>query len=132
MNFLKAAGIVVVLALLAGVGFVYSSQVDTAADAPPSRPVYWLMENLRHRGIESRVSGTKVPDLEDPELIRSDAGNYNAMCTGCDDAFWIIKHGIKASGMPAWGNRQRRLSQATRGLIALVNLRGFKIVDFPT
>ncbi|MEO7386221.1 MAG: cytochrome c, partial [Gammaproteobacteria bacterium] len=73
MNFLKAAGIVILLALLAGVGFVYSGQFDPAADAPHSRPVYWLMENLRHRGIESRVSGITVPDLQDPELLRSGA-----------------------------------------------------------
>ncbi len=71
-------------------------------------------------------------DLDDPARIRQGAGNYNAMCTGChlgpgmqdtelsmglypappnlsketvdaDTAFWVIKHGIKASGMPAWG-----------------------------
>lgn len=73
------------------------------------------------------------PDLEDEPRIRQGAGNYAAMCTGChlapgmaptelslglypappnlaaEDAsdpafaFWVIKHGIKASGMPAWG-----------------------------
>ncbi|MEO6155437.1 MAG: cytochrome c [Thermomonas sp.] len=73
------------------------------------------------------------PDLNDAARIRQGAGNYNAMCTGCHLApgmaetelskglypappnlstadmqdpahhFWVIKHGIKASGMPAWG-----------------------------
>lgn len=73
------------------------------------------------------------PNLNDAALIRQGAGNYNAMCTGCHLApgmaetelskglypappnlskaevgdpshhFWVIKHGIKASGMPAWG-----------------------------
>lgn len=73
------------------------------------------------------------PNLDDAALIRQGAGNYNAMCTGCHLApgmaetelskglypsppnlstadigdpshhFWVIKHGIKASGMPAWG-----------------------------
>ena len=73
------------------------------------------------------------PNLDDPALIRQGAGNYNAMCTGChlspgmagtelseglypsppdltkadigdpSHHFWVIKHGIKASGMPAWG-----------------------------
>ncbi len=73
------------------------------------------------------------PDFNDAALVRQGAGNYNAMCTGChlapgmaetelsrglypappnlstDDVgdaahhFWVIKHGIKASGMPAWG-----------------------------
>lgn len=73
------------------------------------------------------------PNLDDAALIRQGAGNYDAMCTSChlgpdmeqteisqglypappnfseltagDPAhhFWVIKHGIKASGMPAWG-----------------------------
>ena len=73
------------------------------------------------------------PNLDDPALIQQGAGNYNAMCTGChlspgmaatelsqglypsppdltkadvgdpSHHFWVIKHGIKASGMPAWG-----------------------------
>lgn len=72
-------------------------------------------------------------NLNDAAVIRQGAGNYNAMCTGCHLApgmaetelskglypappnlsqidvsdpahhFWVIKHGIKASGMPAWG-----------------------------
>lgn len=72
-------------------------------------------------------------NLNDAAMIRQGAGNYAAMCTGCHLApgmaatelskglypappalakvefsdpahhFWVIKHGIKASGMPAWG-----------------------------
>lgn len=75
---------------------------------------------------------TPPADLDDGERIRRGAGNYAAMCANChltpgvanseirqglyptppdltqstkEDAprrFWIIKHGIKASGMPAW------------------------------
>lgn len=75
---------------------------------------------------------TPPTDLNDGERARRGAGNYAAMCAGChlepgvdnseirlglyptppdltqstkEDAarrFWIIKHGIKASGMPAW------------------------------
>ncbi len=71
--------------------------------------------------------------LDDAAMIRRGAGNYDAMCAKChlapgmeptelsaglspsppdlakhahDDpaeAFWVIKHGIKATGMPAWG-----------------------------
>ncbi len=123
-----------VLALVVSLAFVFSGVVNPAADAPHSRPVYWLMENLRHRGIETRAREIKVPDLEDSALIRSGAGNYDAMCADCHlkpgitdselhrglypqppilsamteptrpgHAFWIVKHGIKASGMPAWG-----------------------------
>jgi mono/diheme cytochrome c family protein len=91
------------------------------------------METVRDRSIAGHASGIAVPELDDESLIRAGAGNYDAMCTGChlkpglekteqsdglypappdlshdriDDpaaAFWVIKHGIKMTGMPAWG-----------------------------
>lgn len=72
-------------------------------------------------------------DLENPQRIQRGAEHYQAMCTGCHLApgmadtelrrglyptppklaehgihdpastYWVIKHGIKMSGMPAWG-----------------------------
>ena len=72
-------------------------------------------------------------DLTDPERIASGAGQYAEMCASCHLApgikrneisrglyprapelrrgsratpaedFWVVKHGIKATGMPAWG-----------------------------
>ena len=72
-------------------------------------------------------------DLDDPKRIAAGAGLYNEMCTGCHlgpglekselsqglyptapelartggrpaaEQFWIIKHGVKLSAMPAWG-----------------------------
>lgn len=73
-----------------------------------------------------------MPNLEDPQIILKGAGQYAAMCTGCHlapgmkdseirpglypeppnlsqqrvepkEAFWVIKHGVKMSAMPAWG-----------------------------
>jgi mono/diheme cytochrome c family protein len=76
---------------------------------------------------------TVPDDLADPARMRRGAGNYDAMCVDCHlrpgldsselqrglsprppalaahppmdpaAAFWVIRHGIKASGMPAWG-----------------------------
>ena len=72
-------------------------------------------------------------DLNDPKRISAGAGLYSEMCTGCHlgpglekselsqglypaapelahtdgrsaaEQFWIIKHGVKLSAMPAWG-----------------------------
>jgi mono/diheme cytochrome c family protein len=106
---------------------------NVAADDPHSRAVYALLETARERSIAVRAAKLQVPaNLNDPERIRQGAGNYNAMCVACHlspeaaatelskglypappnlskqpiapaEAFWVIKHGIKASGMPAWG-----------------------------
>jgi mono/diheme cytochrome c family protein len=72
-------------------------------------------------------------DLSDPKRIQLGAGQYAEMCAGCHlapgmkrteiarglyprapelrrvtdlgpaEAFWVVKHGIKMTGMPAWG-----------------------------
>ncbi|MDE2381179.1 MAG: cytochrome c [Xanthomonadaceae bacterium] len=121
------------VALAAAAGFVWSGIYNIGADDTHTRPVYSTLQALRERSIEVRANKLQVPaDLDDPARIRQGAGNYNAMCTGChlgpgmqdtelsmglypappnlsketvdaDTAFWVIKHGIKASGMPAWG-----------------------------
>jgi mono/diheme cytochrome c family protein len=118
---------------IVGIGaFVYSGIYNIGADDHHTRPVYALMRTLRKRSIESRSKDLTVPNLDDPQLILKGAGQYAAMCTGCHlapgmadseirpglypqppelskfrsdphEAFWVIKHGIKMSAMPAWG-----------------------------
>lgn len=91
------------------------------------------METARDQSIEHYASAVTVPpNLNDPQLILKGAGQYAAMCTGCHlapgkahseirpglypqppnlskmhvdprEAFWVIKHGLKMTAMPAWG-----------------------------
>ena len=120
-------------ALAAGAcAYVWSGLYDIGADAPHWKPTYAMLETLRDRSIHVRAEKLAVPNLEDPQLILKGAGQYAAMCTGCHlapgmhdseiraglypqppnlsqrrldprVAFWVIKHGIKMSAMPAWG-----------------------------
>ncbi len=119
--------IIVILALVVATG-VY----NVAADDAHTAVVYNLIETARDRSIAVRAANVAVPELSDPQRIRRGAGNYNSMCAGChlkpgggkteisrglypippelarvtniDPArtFWVIKHGIKSTGMPAW------------------------------
>ncbi len=112
--------------------FVSTGAYNFAADEPHTAAVSALLETMRERSIETRAGGLQSPDLSETARIVQGAGNYNAMCVGCHlapgmaeselskglypappnlsteqvepgQAFWVIKHGIKASGMPAWG-----------------------------
>jgi len=113
--------------------FIWSGAYNIAADDPHWPLTEWLMDAVRDRSIAENASEVVVPPLDDESLVRSGAGNYDAMCVGChlkpgverseasaglypappnltrrraDDVawtFWVIKHGIKMSGMPAWG-----------------------------
>lgn len=112
--------------------FVWSGVYSFAADEPHTAFVHAVLETMRERSIGTRAHDVAIPDLGDEKRIVQGAGNYNAMCVGChlapgmggtelskglypvppnlsqekvdpEHAFWVIKHGIKASGMPAWG-----------------------------
>lgn len=124
--------VLIAVAALGVSAFVYSGVYDIGADAPHTRPVLALVQALRDRSIRARAKDIVVPMLDDPQVILKGAGQYAAMCTGCHlkpgvtdseirpglypqppnlsqtridprNAFWVIKHGIKMSAMPAWG-----------------------------
>ena len=120
-------------ALIISAIFIWSGVYNVGADNTHTRPVRQILQTLRERSIETRASKLEVPtDLMDLAHIVQGAGNYDAMCVACHlspgvaqtelsqglypappdltanrvdaaSAFWVIKHGIKASGMPAWG-----------------------------
>ena len=130
---LLAVTLLIGVAVAGVAGFIWSGVYSVAADDPHTDPVYALLETLRERSIQVRAGQLQAPgDLLDSARITQGSGNYNAMCMGCHlapgmdgtemsrglypappdltryspdaaKAFWVIKHGIKASGMPAWG-----------------------------
>lgn len=132
MKFLLALILLVVVAIVATGVFVWSGSYNIAADVPHWSITESVLHTLRERSIETRIDGIEVPSLDDPGMIAEGAEHYAGMCTGCHlspdrseseirpglyphppnltrfapdpaEAFWVIKHGIKMSGMPAWG-----------------------------
>ena len=133
---------------LAGI-VVYVGAYDIGADAPHSKPVYWLVEQFRDRSIAVRSRDISVPaNLMDVKRLQSGAGLYTEMCSGCHlapglekseisqglyprapelfrepqrsakEQFWIIKHGVKLTAMPAWGKTHS--DELIRDMVAFV------------
>ena len=123
-----AGVIIVVAAAVIGLGLY-----DFAADSPHTALVTKLIAVARERSVDVRAEDIKVPPLNDPAMIREGAEHYDAMCVSCHlapgmpenemrpgmnpkppvlaampaedpaEQFWIIKHGLKMTAMPAWG-----------------------------
>lgn len=120
-------------AAAAGAAFVWSGAYDIGADAKHASLVHAVLETTRERSVKVRADKLQVPDLTVEAGIVKGAGNYAAMCVQCHlapgmertelsqglypeppnltkekvdpaHAFWVVKHGIKASAMPAWGH----------------------------
>jgi mono/diheme cytochrome c family protein len=127
---LLGAALAVVLGLYA---WMWLGIYDMGADSQHWRMTVSMLTMMRERSIEKHAASITVPgDINDPKLILKGAGQYAAMCAGCHlapgvsdseirpglypqppnlsqvrvdprQAFWVIKHGIKMSAMPAWG-----------------------------
>lgn len=123
----------IVAALAIAIGVAYLGVYNIAADQPHTAPVKWFLGTVMEGSVEHRAEALKAPDLTDQHLIQRGAGHYSEMCVEChlapgmgdteirqglypepprladhapdspEEAFWIVKHGIKMSGMPAWG-----------------------------
>lgn len=124
---LLAALIVIACAMAAG------GMIDVAADSPHSALGFRLLHYVRERSAAVRAADIKVPPLTNPAMLVEGMEHYNAMCTSCHlapgmsenemrpglypkppvlyrmargnpaEQFWIVKHGFKMTGMPAWG-----------------------------
>ena len=124
---------IVLAVIAIGLGAIaYSGVYDVGADDHHWSVTFYVLQSVRDRSIRVRSENLQVPDLKDPQLVLQGAGQYAAMCTGCHlapgvedsemrsgmypqppnlskvrvdprNAFWVIKHGIKMSAMPAWG-----------------------------
>jgi mono/diheme cytochrome c family protein len=125
-------GIVVGFVVAGWLG-IQAGVFDVAADSPHSQPVHWLLQSVRQRSIAVRANDPVPADLGDPKRITSGAAQYQEMCSVCHlapgmkrteisrglyprapelrrgsrltaaEEFWAVKHGIKMTGMPAWG-----------------------------
>jgi mono/diheme cytochrome c family protein len=129
--------VVVVILVLAAVGFIYSGLYDVSASHPDRGLIRWALVTTQQRSVHRRAEALKgkivVPNLEDPQRIRTGLIHYHAMCTTChgapgvniseigqglnpdppelsdvgrdepEETFWVVKNGIKMTGMPAFG-----------------------------
>jgi mono/diheme cytochrome c family protein len=133
MKFVKTALFLLLLVMLGAGLFIGSGLYNPGADSPHWKIIYVLMQVSRERSVEHHAAGIALPaNLDDPQVILKGAGQYAAMCTSCHlapgmkdtelrpglyprppnlskasgdprEAFWVIKHGLKMSAMPAWG-----------------------------
>ena len=138
---------VVATGVLAAI-LVYSGAFNVAADVPHWTLTTRLIEIVRDRSIAARARNIAVPALDDARLIAEGARHYAAMCADCHlepgvekseirdglyptppnlteriparaaEMFWVIKHGIKMSAMPAWGRTHD--DQSIWGLVAFL------------
>ncbi|HEX7369179.1 MAG TPA: cytochrome c [Rhodanobacteraceae bacterium] len=133
MRFIGALVFWIIVAIIAFCVFAYSGVYQVGADVPHWNVTRHAIGLVREHAIDRRVANIQVPSLDDPAMLKLGAEHYSKMCVGCHlapgvehsdlreglyprppnltrfaprpaEAFWIIKHGLKMTGMPAWGD----------------------------
>lgn len=129
LSWIGAACLVCILGLAV---MVLAGLYSFAADEPHFAPVESSIGWARQRSIAAHLDREKVVLPTDQASLRNGAQHYAEMCVGChmapdggsrelhdalypvppdltrkrvdpEVAFWTIKHGVKMTGMPAWG-----------------------------
>ena len=132
MRFVGALLVWIIIAVIGFFIFAFSGLYQVGADVPHWHVTRQAIGMVREHAVERRIADIKPPPLDDPALVKEGAEHYAEMCTGCHlapgitdsemrdglypkppnltrfapdpaESFWIIKHGLKMTAMPAWG-----------------------------
>lgn len=112
--------------------YIYSGSFDVSQLKPHSHLTEKIIGITMEHSIEKNLKGIVVPSLNDSAKFALGLSHYNEMCVVChggpgidpselakglypeppvlykadmpnpDEAFWIIKNGLKMTGMPAF------------------------------
>lgn len=130
---LAGTGVLLLVVVAAGAGLAAFGMFNVGADEPPGTFAEMFFPSARDRSIAARAADITVPKLDDPQMVAEGAEHYAPMCAMCHlapgmadtdlrkglhpqppvlatlalrpagEQFWIVKHGIQMTGMPAWG-----------------------------
>lgn len=115
---------------LAGI-VVYVGAYDIGADAPHSKPVYWLVEQFRDRSIAVRSRDISVPaNLMDVKRLQSGAGLYTEMCSGCHLAPGLEKSEISQGLYPRAPELFREPQRSAKEQFRIIK-HGVKLTAMP-
>jgi len=124
---------VLLIAILGGVGFVYSGLYNVAATEPHWGLTYRLLNIVRVRSIKAHAAGIAVPaGLDDPAKIVTGTDHFADHCAVCHGAPGVPRGEI-AEGLypqpPNLGKAAKRYSPAE--LFWIVK-NGFKMTGMPS
>jgi mono/diheme cytochrome c family protein len=130
---LATLGISALLGVLAALAVIYSGVFNVAATVEEAPSLRWVFITTREASIKRHARDIQVPALGGAKQVERGFRLYREMCIMCHtpvdqkptpiaaglnpqapsfaendmsaaELFWAAKHGIRFTGMPAWGS----------------------------
>lgn len=158
-TFVVTVLVIVIVAVAGALFIAYSGVVDVAADRKDPALMDWFLSTTSDHSVERRAKHIAVPDLSGKDMVREGSEHYREMCVGCHGApgveasevakglnprppglasadapgpaeeFWVVKHGIRMTGMPAFGDTHS--DEKIWNIVAfLQQLKGMSAADY--
>ncbi|MBB3140297.1 c-type cytochrome [Halomonas organivorans] len=113
--------------------FIFGGFYNVSAQDDHHPIVGWSLHQTMESSVRARSKDIEAPNLEDMDMIRQGANAYESLCAAChlkpgmnntvlrqglnptppdftemidsspEEQFWVVKNGIKMTGMPSWG-----------------------------
>lgn len=121
-----------VILIIGGIIYIYSGMYDISATNRDEGISRWIFESTMENSVQHHARNIEIPSLDDSTMILKGYVHYSRMC-GChgspgreinrrfnpeppdlhktarewepNELFWIVKNGIKMSGMPSFSER---------------------------
>jgi mono/diheme cytochrome c family protein len=124
--------ILIILIIAAFLVYIYSGIYNIGASMPHSEAVTWIFNTTKKYSVRKHAEDIQQADIYDEKLVEAGFDHYDDMCSGChgspgeepaqifnppppalaesrtgfnpSELFWIVKNGIKMTGMPEFGS----------------------------
>jgi mono/diheme cytochrome c family protein len=122
---------VVVIGIIATLGFAFSGIYDVSASSSHSGLANWLLSTTSHASIERRARNIEVPDLDDDALVLAGVNDFDSMCAGCHGAPGRDPEAMGQGLNPPAPDLAEEAAELTPGELFWVTKNGIKMTGMP-
>jgi len=127
-------GVLFIVLVAAGAGYIYSGAYDVSADTPDDAAVAWVVSTTRRYSLRARLTDIQPPaNFDTPERVRAGLAKYHEDCEVChgfpDHSPGPIGAGLNPKPPKLWGESGRG---PRPGSVYWIVTHGIKMTGMPS
>lgn len=129
--YLKAAGVLLLLAVLLGAVFLYAGVYDVGMLNHDNAAMNAVLRTAMVRSVRRHAKGLEVPDLSQADLIRAGRARYDVLCASCHAAPGVGRDETGRGLWPPAPDLARAAPEWTSAELFWITKNGIKFTAMP-